>query len=182
MTTMTADRTTIPVSDALLAQVLSPYREHCKYLKRALLEVHEKVPGGPIATLHGELAIGESCYIDDTGHFNSVEFNICFNQLAYVLLGQCVTSGLLPTMGITTIEEFRDRQLPHFLILRFQSAFKKAIDSERFTSRCTLKTCRGKRKLLLLDFDISFTDDQGGFAEGNVLVGVVDWNGPTVAP
>ena len=32
----------------------------------------------------GRFSIPDSCYIDDTGHFNAVEFNICFNQLAYV--------------------------------------------------------------------------------------------------
>ena len=43
----------------------------------------------------GRFSIPESCYIDDTGHFNAVEFNICYNQLAYVLFAGVIDAGLM---------------------------------------------------------------------------------------
>jgi hypothetical protein len=68
-------------------------------------------------------AIPESCYIDDTGHFNAVEFNICFNQLAYVLFGKCVDAGILQKLrhekvNVISFPDYKLHRLPsmlHFL-------------------------------------------------------------------
>ena len=48
-----------------------------------------------LITGKGRFSIPESCYIDSTGHFNAVEFNICYNQLAYVLFAGCINAGVM---------------------------------------------------------------------------------------
>ena len=70
------------IGPEFLSRVLKPYREHCCYLKSANFQ-HHKTGGIQGLTLHGQFSIDDSCYIDDTGHFNAVEYNICFNQIAY---------------------------------------------------------------------------------------------------
>jgi hypothetical protein len=80
----------IEISPAFVADILSPYKAHARYLKTAeIASFREKSSDdkgkGALAKGVGRFAILESCYIDNTGHFNAVEFNICFNQLAYVM-------------------------------------------------------------------------------------------------
>src|SRR5690348_5245638 len=89
------------VSAALLENVLAPYKPHCRYLQRAHVVSGSERAGLPASkgtevSAHGDFAIPESCYIADTGHFNAVEFNICYNQLAYTLLAACVEHKWLP--------------------------------------------------------------------------------------
>ena len=114
----------IPVTDEVRSRVLSPYKAEATYLLRAAVDPSPREEA--LVSANGEFTIPFSCYIADTGHFNAVEFNICYNQLAYVLLGQCVISGLLPELEIATFEEYRRRQLPDFLILRLKSSFRQA--------------------------------------------------------
>ncbi|NJR65313.1 MAG: hypothetical protein HC772_08340, partial [Leptolyngbyaceae cyanobacterium CRU_2_3] len=62
------------VSQELLDTFLAPYKEHCRYLKRAQFQSPVISTGREQSWLiNGDFAIPESCYIDDTGHFNSVE-------------------------------------------------------------------------------------------------------------
>lgn len=65
---------------SLLAQVLNPYKAHCKYLKSAQVTKEGDPHDGGRVIGRCEFSIPQSCYIDDTGHFNSVEFNICYNH------------------------------------------------------------------------------------------------------
>ena len=127
-----------------------------------------------LVSARGEFAIPFSCYIADTGHFNAVEFNICYNQLAYVLLGQCVISGLLPELEIATFDEYRRRQLPDFLILRLKSSFRQAIDPRAFTGTVSVRSAKRKMSMLMLDTAVRFSDARGGSSEGEVLLGVID--------
>ena len=92
----TATVATYETDRELLSLVLRPYKMHCRYLKTADLEAAQD-PGPTVA---GNFEIDESCYIDDTGHFNSVEFNICYNQLAYYLIAKSVQEGLLPAFRV----------------------------------------------------------------------------------
>src|SRR5205823_5095442 len=90
------------ISDAFISKILAPYKQNAKYLKSALiLDYYERgfddqIPKSAIelVNIEGNFSISESCYIDDTGHFNSVEFNICYNQLAYVLFAKCIEAGI----------------------------------------------------------------------------------------
>ena len=111
-----------PLSDALLASVLEPYKPGCRYLEHAVATFSDD---GPPARMHGRLAIPESWYIDDTGHFNAIEFNICYNQMIYALMAQCVVSGVTEPFGAMSLDEYLRRQLPDVLIHDFQSRFRQ---------------------------------------------------------
>src|SRR5882757_9200074 len=67
------------MSDAFTAEILKPYRAHAKYLKSAEITqfseraVQDSTSDESLVTGIGRFSIPESCYIDDTGHFNAVE-------------------------------------------------------------------------------------------------------------
>ena len=92
---MTATDTTVTrvfASDEdLLPRVLTPYKDHCRYLLTAEVSA---LPGG-LSRVRSTFAIAESCYIDDTGHLNAVEVNIAYNQMMYYLVAKSVKEGLL---------------------------------------------------------------------------------------
>jgi FcoT-like thioesterase domain len=74
------------IPSKLAAEILRPYKQNATYLKSAeITHVNDKSAISPGTADHklvsgkGRFSIPESCYIDDTGHFNAVEFNICYN-------------------------------------------------------------------------------------------------------
>ncbi len=168
----TAELPSIAVAGEVVEQVLSPYKREAVYLRSATVDPNPR--DREVVAAHAEFTIPESCYIADTGHFNAVEFNICYNQLAYVLLGQCVISSLLPALEISSFEEYRRRQLPDFLILRLESSFRQAIDPRGFRGTVAVRSTRRKMSMLLIDTAVRFSDAHGGTSEGAVLLGVID--------
>lgn len=166
------------VDQALLQKILIPYKDHCKYLKRASVEVDTR--GEPLAgaehlvRIHGDFEIPESCYIASTGHFNSVEFNICYNQLVYVLLGYCVDRALFAELGDFDMDSFFRRQLPDILIVNFSSCFKRPIDSRRFSGDITIRRFAKRRDLIMIKTACRFQDAQQGYADGEITLAIVD--------
>src|SRR6188768_4512201 len=90
---------TVDVTPELIDRTLDCYFQQVRYLSDARVEY--SIDDQPIATEIGDchaIARGNfvgqpAWYIRDTGHFNAIEFNICYNQIVYVLLAQCVESG-----------------------------------------------------------------------------------------
>src|ERR1051326_3438355 len=76
------------VPASILETVLTPYKKHCRYLQSVPAEKDSS--GTALLNGRGTFSIPESCYIADTGPFNAVEFNICYNQLTYSLLAQAI--------------------------------------------------------------------------------------------
>jgi hypothetical protein len=118
---------------SLLARVLACYRPNCRYLKAAKLTADGDPGDGGRLTLRCEFAIAESCYIDDTGHFNSVEFNICYNQMMYYAVAKSVQEKLMEPFSAWTVDEYWKRQLADFLITDFRSTFKRPLDARQFS-------------------------------------------------
>ncbi|MEU3959720.1 FcoT family thioesterase [Streptomyces buecherae] len=116
----------------LLERVLTPYKPHCRYLKSATVTRQGEPRDGGRVSARAEFGIPESCYIDDTGHFNSVEFNLCFNQLVYYLLAKSVKERAMWPFSTWTLDEFWDRQLPDILIVDFRSTFRRAMRGRGF--------------------------------------------------
>ena len=87
-------RLPIAISDTFVADILKPYRPRATYLRSAEITqfseeaLEDSASDVSLVTGAGRFSIPESCYIDDTGHFNAVEFNICYNQLAYVVFAK----------------------------------------------------------------------------------------------
>jgi FcoT-like thioesterase domain len=160
----------------LLSLVLRPYRVHCQYLRTAVLEVAQN----QMPTVSGDFEIGESCYIDDTGHFNAVEFNICYNQLIYYLIAKSVQEGLLPALRSWTLDDFWRSQLPDILITDFSSRFKRKMRGKRFFGSVSLAdvVCLEKsawsKPLIVLHTSCRFWDEPGGLAVGKVTIAITN--------
>lgn len=169
--------TTFDTDGELLPLVLRPYREHCKYMKSVSLSAG---PGPHEVTVSGEFEIGESCYIDDTGHFNAVEFNICYNQMAYYLIAKSVREGVLPVFQDWSLEDFWRLQLPNILITSFRSRFKREMRGKRFSGSVTLTdTARLEKSerwnpLIVLYTTCRFWDETGGDSHGEARIAITD--------
>ncbi|WP_329214130.1 FcoT family thioesterase [Streptomyces sp. NBC_01485] len=120
----------------LLDRVLEPYKRHCKYLLSAV--VTETEAGHAFARC--EFAIPESCYIDDTGHLNSVEVNICYNQMMYYLVAKSVQEGLGTGFESWTLDDFFKHQLPDILIARFASNFRRPVNPRAFSGEMEFRS------------------------------------------
>lgn len=175
----------LPISDAFLAQILRPYKDNAKYLKSArLLQYYEPALGTPLSkeqddlvTIEGRFSIPESCYIDDTGHFNAVEFNICYNQLAYVLFGKCIQTGIFHKVVADweqrvnlSFESFLKYQLSSMYIAKIEGAFLKPLNSKNFSARLTIARILLTPRTAFVYTKIGFSDAQGVKSKGGVLL------------
>ena len=169
----------LSVPDEFLRDVLTPYKPRCRYLQRARVVVGSNVPQIPTSrecalNAHGEFQIPESCYIADTGHFNAVEYNICYNQLAYTLLAACIEHQLLGALCSWSMEQYRQRQLPDFLIVDFTSEFRAPMQSARFEGFVGISKATTRRGTVFMKTISQFRDYQGGFSRGHALIAVLD--------
>jgi FcoT-like thioesterase domain len=164
----------------LLTGVLAPYRRpKTEYLKSATVEV-----SGDLASAEGRFAIPFPCYIDDTGHLNSVEVNICFNQLMYYLIAKVVQENVVPEFEDWTMTDYWAKQLPDILIARFESDFKRPIDSADFhgaVSFAEFRRTNRSRPVQIVEMPWRFWDDNGGQAQGQVRMALVDPPGMSIA-
>ncbi|WP_224371221.1 FcoT family thioesterase [Hyalangium versicolor] len=168
-------------AQGLLDEVLKPYKPECRYLKSAFLEYTEDAlphlmsdnPPRGILTARGRFSIPESCYIASTGHFNAVEYNICYNQLSYYLLAECVQHRLLAPAVDWTYSEYLHKQLPDCLIVEFSSAFRKPIDSLDFEGRVSFDSVKVKSKATFIQTSCGFKDGQEGRSEGTALLALL---------
>ncbi len=172
----------IKISDDFAADILSPYRRNAVYLKSAeITQFSEKasiVAGSDdqrLVTGHGRFAIPESCYIDDTGHFNAVEFNICYNQLAYVIFAKCIEAGLMHRLrnhdfDVMSLVEFKQRQLPAMVIVSLESRYYKQLNSMDFTAELTINKMSPVGSAWFFFTSIAFADHEGIKAKGSVVL------------
>jgi hypothetical protein len=166
--------TPIDISEEFVAEILRPYRANAKYLKSVQItqvsDPDSRAKGVPIMTATGRFAIPESCYIDDTGHFNAVEFNICFNQLAYVFFGKCFEMGIVPKLRYLTPNEYRRHQLQSCLIVSLESRFLKQLKSGEFGGELVLNKLHWTRGVPFFFTSIAFSDVEGVKAQGSVVL------------
>ncbi|MEU5535990.1 FcoT family thioesterase [Streptomyces sp. NPDC020362] len=173
MTTPAVDRSYVTDVD-LLARVLVPYKEHCKYLKAADVTV-----GPERTTAVCEFAIPESCYIDDTGHLNSVEVNIAYNQMMYYLVAKSVKEGLLAGFENWTLDDFWRHQLPDILIARFAGTFRRPVNPRSFFGEMRfLSVSRrepsGGKPFLHAETSYRYWDADGGRCDGEATLAFVN--------
>lgn len=116
--------------DILMQNVLRPYFDSTTYLKSADVYI-ESINTGKI-TGKGWFEIPSSCYIADTGHFNSVEFNISYNQIMYYVIAISVKHKIMQSFDEWTLETYFKKQLPDILIVNFKSKFRSPLNSKRF--------------------------------------------------
>ena len=173
---MTATTQRWEMSPERLTRVLLPYRDNCKYLKQISFEYLPASAGvspdqseASIVAL-GELGIAESCYIDSTGHFNAVEFQICANQLMYALGAECARLRLVRAFASMDLEGYYQRQLSNVLITNVTSAFRRVMNPRRFRGRLQLDRAYCMRDRAFWECTIVYSDDDGGLADGTIVV------------
>lgn len=165
----------LPDDAELRERVLRPYREHCQYLRSI-----EVCPGADTVSATGEFSVAESYYIDSTGHFNAVEYNICYNQAAYYLLAQSVRHQLLPVFKGWTVDDFWQRQLADVLIVEYSVTFSRQIDPVAFSGELTFGRSWTQLAsplspaLVAVETKCKFWDATGGRAQGRALLAVTN--------
>ncbi|MBO3457406.1 FcoT family thioesterase [Aetokthonos hydrillicola Thurmond2011] len=170
------------VNHNLLSRFLEPYKENCQYLKKARFQYLEQSDSSDksknsshnLWSIQADFSIPESCYIADTGHFNSVEFNICYNQLFYVKIAYLLDNKLLDVMKDWDLETYKRRQLSDFLIVKFSSTFKKPIDSSSFQGSLVINKSTARNNLIILKTSCTFYDKNGGWSEGDVTIAILN--------
>ncbi len=160
------------IESSFVNKVLSPYRQHCQYLKKAYFQQQEGL-GLQGMLMNGEFSIPESCYIDDTGHFNAVEYNICYNQIAYVHLGYCIKHGLIPELNEYEPDSFFDKQLSNFLIANLNSSYQSFINAKRFYGTFGISLVKKTSRCTFLKTFCHFHDDKLGKSKGEVTLAVL---------
>ena len=181
----------IHISDAFVTAILRPYRSNAKYLKSAqITHLSDKTATKDAAfvTGTGKFTIPESCYIDDTGHFNAVEFNICYNQLAYVLFGKCIELGILQKLNselqkfsdekanglLLSMADYKCHQLPAMLIVSIEGVrFFKQLKSGDFQGALSINRVAPVGGAWFFFTTITFSDSEGVKAKGSVVLAFV---------
>ncbi|WP_330286929.1 (2E)-enoyl-ACP glycyltransferase [Streptomyces sp. NBC_00576] len=161
--------------EALLDRVLEPYKEHCKYLRSGVVTVNDAGQ----AAARCEFVIPESCYIDDTGHLNSVEVNICYNQMMYYLVAKSVKEGLQTGFASWTLDDFWKHQLPDILIARFSSNFRRPVNPRAFSGEMefrsvTRRAPAGARPFLHAETAFRYRDAESGRCDGEATLAFVN--------
>lgn len=163
---------TYPDDPVLRKRVLLPYKDHCQYLKSATLKAEGNVAEGEYLTGSAHFQIPKSCYIDDTGHFNAVEFNICYNQLMYYTIAKAVKEQGAEMFSHWDMAMYWRRQLPDIFITEFKSNFKRPLESNNFYGEIEFVAFRLIRNLQVISTLIRFTDDGRGYCEGSVKLAI----------
>lgn len=161
----------------LMNQVLEPYFEHARYLKHAVVKNPNMPDQNERISALCKFSIQKSCYIEDTGHFNSVEFNICYNQMMYYTIAKIIKHGWMAKFKYWTLGDFFRKQLSDLLIVNFKSTFKAPIVSKNFTGEITIvnsKKIEVNRPLIYIKTLCCFNDNKNGYCEGEVDLAIYD--------
>ncbi len=172
-------RLPLAIKKQFIGEILGPYKPHAQYLKSAEIthfqarnsaERNSNETG--LIKGRGRFSIPYSCYIDDTGHFNAVEFNLCYNQLAYVLFGKCLDANIFKNLRVeganVSFVDFKRHQLASMFIASIESRYYKMLKSDDFTGELTINRISASRGAYFCFTSIAFADNEGVKAKGSV--------------
>ncbi|MEV0901811.1 FcoT family thioesterase [Actinoplanes sp. NPDC049802] len=161
-----------PTDTALMDEVLQVYKPPCRYLTAADTLLADGTLG-----VASEFSVPQPFYIENTGHFNAVEFVICLNQMMYYAVAKAVKEGMLAPFTEWQPDDFWKRQLTDFLIVGMKTRFRRPVAAQRFhgEGRFVKLVQRdvGFQPLLIMDVACRFWDDDGGRAEGEIKAALV---------
>ena len=172
----------IRVSRELLDRTLNCYLPSVRYLVGADLEFSDnRTPfatevGEVLSIARGRFTTRTNWYIDDTGHFNAIEFNLCYNQLVYTLLAQASESHVIPEFSARIpASRFRERQLTDVLIRRYQVTFDCPMKVDHFVGVVAVRRVIARMGSLFLETHCRIGQEAGPWcARGNVTLAIVD--------
>ncbi|MFC0602418.1 FcoT family thioesterase [Streptomyces palmae] len=162
-----------PNDEELLEQVLQVYKPHCRYLTSTVVTAKgDPADEGGLVRVRGEFHIPESCYIDDTGHFNAVEFNICFNQMIYFIMAKALKERLIGAFDHWSMDDYWTRQLPDMFIVDFRSTFRRHMRGRRFWGELdivdVIQRDGGNGPLMILGTTCRYGEDEAVACHGKV--------------
>ncbi len=160
------------IDKGFMDKVLQPYFNHSRYLKQAWFQQSDSLDPQSLIMI-GEFAIPESCYIDDTGHFNAVEYNICFNQICYVHLAHCINHGLIPELLDYDMETFWQKQLPNVLIAKLTSSYQSQLNAKHFYGTYGINAIKKTSSCTFVKTYCRFHDDGNGRSKGEVTLAIL---------
>lgn len=173
----------------LLARVLDPYLPGRRYLQSAAVEwaPGARLPpaaGGDLARALGRFEAGPAWYIADTGHFNSIEFNLCFNQLGYALLAWCVGApdGPVEALRAMSREHYFAHQLSGVLIGAITMRFHKPMRSESFAGGVSIASATRGSRAIRVQMRAWFGEPGAPCSEGDISVFLLHPEPPLPAP
>jgi hypothetical protein len=177
---------TIQVDKDLLDRTLACYFPHVRYLRSARIEFsdqHEPFEtelGSCVAIGRGDFTGRPAWYIRNTGHFNAIEFNICYNQLAFVLLAQCIKSHAIPALSAHLPEhEFFARMLPDLVIHRYSVTFERPMLAPEFRASVGILKVVNKMGRLFLQTQCRVAPPEGPWcSRGDVTLAVLRSDAP----
>lgn len=173
----------VEVPDDLRQRILSPYRNACTYLQKMWIDFYEPAAEAGVVGSdfvgRGQFSIPESFYINDTGHFNAVEFNLCYNQIGYVFLAYGIERKLIPPMSSIDLAYYERQQLGGVLIVKLSSSFQSRMRAENFWAEISLSSAVEKTKLWLIDTQIRYWDEDDGRSEGDMRLVILKENART---
>lgn len=162
------------------------YRDECRYLKEAWVET--PVGFEPESLIdndndeiflraEGKFSIPESFYLapaDDPTeyaafrHFNAVDANICFNQLAYVLCLEGCPHGLIPLwkFGVDP-ESMKCRKVAvNMMIAKMNTTFVRPIQPMDFKGWIAINKLYEKKGMPFMEMEFQFEGEGAGLAVG----------------
>lgn len=154
------------ITEGIYESMLEDYNPSCRYLKGARYNVEDERLGA-----HGTFAIPSSCYCESTGHFNAVEFIICFNQLGFVFFSEAIERGDLPELQMKKWQDLRTLQLGGAYITRVKDmVFKRPINPVHFNGSVYITRSKVVKNNAFYHMESSFSDSQGGNARALINV------------
>lgn len=176
----------VHLSPPALARDVWFYRLECRYLRDAWLAhpsnyepdtLMDNEKGDLWLRAVGRFSIPESFYVESrhldpelpgVRHLNAVDLNICFNQLAYVLINEGIDHGLLPPepLGLSGVDPREERINGNMMIAKIGTTFVRPIDPREFDGWLAITRIYHHKGLPFVDMSFEFSDSKGGFAVG----------------
>ncbi len=179
-----ASNTSEIVNPEILSVILKPYKAtQTDYLKQASVNAPLLTESDEPVSTTGTFTIPNSCYIDSTGHFNAVEFLICYNQLSYTIFGFLSYHNRLDRLRVVnrnsnaeaemerlSFDHFLIKQLSSTFILKSELSFRGIIAPEFFEGSVTIEKITYRAGTFFIKTQCVFQDHLGGSARGSVLL------------
>lgn len=113
-----------------------------------------------IIKLSADFSIKESCYLfPSSGHFNAVEALMCFNQMFYVALLDCIDRKMLSFYNHITPDDFNQHRRKVYILELEKVRFKRQIDNNSFHGKLELKPIHKIGDKIYIDCHLGFGND-----------------------
>ncbi|MEI6950398.1 FcoT family thioesterase [Paraflavisolibacter sp. H34] len=166
------------VPDYFLEKVLQLYKPQVRYLQSAQVKEGAGPEGGEpgrLVAITGRFSIHENGFSEEVRHFNAVEFHLCYHQLAYVLMGQCIFRGIFNRLhpgwygwaNLSFAKYFR-KQLFTLDIVHIEGSFLQPLNCYNFFADLAIEKITVQEETALLDTSISFSDAFGIKSHGHI--------------